>query len=144
MPREYLDKVVQAGQRVNPLLAWMEMEAVSVSEREALFRLPGRPGFIQGAGVVAGGIQATLLDEAMAHVVLANLKPGEATATVDLHVRYLRPVARGAMLCRAEVVRKGRTVIVVRAELSTEDGEVASLGTASFLVKKLDAEGGGG
>ena len=42
---------------------------------------------------------------------------GEAVATADLHVNYLRPVSRGeAYEIRAHVEKQGRRLIFMRAE----------------------------
>ena len=60
-----------------------------------VLRLACKPEFVQGAGAVAGGVVAALADEAMAHVVLANLAEGQKTATIEMTVRYFRPVLTG-------------------------------------------------
>ena len=54
--KEYLNKVRKPNQTVNPLFAFLGVEVESISAGKAVIRLPLRKEFLQGAGVVAGGI----------------------------------------------------------------------------------------
>ena len=134
MPKAYLEAVRQPDQSVNPLFAFLGL-AVDVFEPDrAVLRLDCRPELIQGARLVAGGILAALLDESMAHAVLAGNGPGQKTTTVDLSVSYLRPVrADDCLVCEAVVRKRGNRVIFVEACARVAAKEVARA-TASFLV----------
>ncbi len=96
------------------------------------------------AGVIHGGIQAAILDEAIGFAVHAysesqgeNHKPGEAewqrVVTVEFDLRYRRPAPTGVELgVRAEVVRvSGRDYLAV-AELLGENDEVLTSATAKW------------
>ncbi|WP_316896306.1 PaaI family thioesterase [Pseudodesulfovibrio indicus] len=134
MPKDYLDAVRQEGQTVNPLFAFLGLAVETIEPDRAVLRLPFRPELIQGGGVVAGGILAALLDETMAHAVLAGNKPGHQTTTVSLSVNYLRPARRGQDLtCEARVVKRGGRVLFLEAEVRSGDAEAARA-TASFLL----------
>jgi uncharacterized protein (TIGR00369 family) len=134
MPKEYLEKVRQAGQTVNPLFAFLGVEAEEIAPDRAVLRLRVKPELIQGAGMAAGGVLATLLDEAMAHAVLAGNRPGGLTTTVDMNVSYLRPVNRGATLvCEARVTKRGSRVVFAEGVLRS-DGFEAARSTATFLL----------
>ena len=74
MLNEYFKALQERGQGVNPLFAHLGATLDSVSREEVRLCLPVSKYLLQGAGVVAGGILATMADEAMAHVVMANLK----------------------------------------------------------------------
>ena len=134
MPQNYLDAVSRQGQTVNNLFAFLGVEVDRIEPDRAVLRLPFRPELTQGAGVVAGGILATLLDETMAHAVLGGNQPGQRTTTVDLNVSYLRAVKPGSDLtCEARVVKRGGRVLFVEASVSSDGREVARA-TASFLL----------
>lgn len=133
MPKEYLEAVSQPDQTVNPLFAFLGMEVESIEPDTATLRLPFKKELIQGAGLVAGGILATLLDETMAHAVLGGNAPGQRTTTVEMSVSYLRPVANGDdLICSAKVVKRGRRVIFVEAEIRAGNRECARA-TGTFL-----------
>lgn len=121
------------------------------------------PGLDGHAAVLHGGIVATLLDEAMGVLLNVNeerdhvrdvgmgKKDGEshewlASFTVDLKIRYLKPVSTpGAVVARAEWVRReGRkvwlraTIGQVRGEGQTDEvEEVCAVGDALFVEPRL-------
>ncbi|MBN2139866.1 MAG: PaaI family thioesterase [Desulfovibrionaceae bacterium] len=131
---DYLKLVQEPGQTVNPLFAFLGVRVEEISGQRAVLRLDLKPEFVQGAGKVAGGIVATLLDEAMAHAVMASLEPGQATATTGLNVRYFRPADKGQGLrAEARLARRGRRLAFVEAEASI-DGQVVAKADAQFLV----------
>ena len=83
------------------------------------------------AGVLHGGVIATLLDEAMAHAALSLV--GRA-ATAELSLQFLKPVMTGRELeVRAEVREQKRRILFVGAEL-IQDGELRARGEGKFLV----------
>lgn len=134
MPNEYLENVQKEGQKVNPLFAFFGVEVEEIAPDRAVLHLPVKSELIQGAGFAAGGILATLLDETMAHAVLAGNRPGELTTTVNMNVTYLRPVNKGAnLVCQASVTKRGGRVVFAEAVLRS-DGFEAARATASFLI----------
>ncbi len=136
MPQIYLSEVQKPGQVVNPLFTFLGVEIVEISAAQAVLRLPFRPELIQGAGVVAGGVMAALADEAMAHVVLANLSEGRQTATIDLSMRYFRPVRQGGLTATARLVNAGRRILSVEAVLLDDrQRQVAKAGGSFFVIE---------
>lgn len=134
MPQNYLDQVQEINQSVNPLFAFLGVEVVEISMDRAVLRLPIKPELIQGGGVAAGGILATLLDEAMAHAVLSGNDKGKFATTVNMNVNYFRPVYKHAdLICEARVTKRGKRVVFVEA-IATNNGHEAACATASFLV----------
>jgi len=132
--QEYLKKVQLPDQNVNPLFAGLGIIVKKISPDTVVLRLPFRPDFIQGGRMIAGGIMATLADEAMAHAALANLKPGETTATIEMNIRYLKGCAAGDITATASVIKKGRQVINLQAEITNADNQSIAQAGASFMV----------
>ena len=77
----------------------------------------------QNHGVAHGGSIAALIDSAMAIAIMPLLAENERTTTVDLTIHYLRPLTEGTARASARVVRAGRRVITVSAELFDEQGK---------------------
>jgi uncharacterized protein (TIGR00369 family) len=132
--------VQQPGQAVNPLFARLGVEVLRLEEDGVELALPLAPDLVQGAGVVAGGIVATLLDEAMAHAVMAGLPDAASTATAEMSVRYLRPVpAPGEgeaprLMARARALHRGRRVVTAEAEAFQDPDRLNAVAQATFLV----------
>lgn len=134
MVKEYLQKLREPGQTVNPLFTFLGLEVIEIEPERAVLRLPGQPGFVQGAGATAGGILSTLLDEAMAHAVLGGNPEGKRVVTVDMNVRFLRGVpAEADLLCEAKVVKRGSRVVFTEGVI-THNGDEAARASASFMI----------
>ncbi|MGN6474125.1 MAG: PaaI family thioesterase [Mycobacteriales bacterium] len=88
-------------------------------------------------GMVHGGVAATLLDTVLGCAVHTKLPAGTGYTTLDLQVRYLRPVTvrTGTVLATGTVVHLGRRTATAQAELVAEDtGSLLATATSSLLV----------
>lgn len=90
--------------------------------------------WLNGGGVIQGGITAGVLDFAMAFVVLAKLGSNQALATTNLDVNYLRPAFPGIYECVGEIVSVGRTVAFLKAELFSADGKCVGTATSTGMI----------
>lgn len=89
------------------------------------------------AGHIHGGLIATIIDTVMGWAVASAIEADERPATVDLHVRYIRPMVEGTLTTTAEVVHKGRTFTQTQAEAYRDDGKIIATADASFVVRKI-------
>ena len=134
MPQCYLDAVRQIDQTVNPLFCFLKARLTLADHGKASIVMPVGPHLRQGGGNVAGGILATMADEAMAHVVMANLKAGAKTATIEMNMRYLRSAREGTLFAVGRIARQGRTIITTESEVLDQDNNLLALAGASFIV----------
>ncbi len=131
----YIQNVVKDDQKVNNLFNTLGIKVEKISPEETVLRLPVSYALIQGAGLVGGGVLATMADEAMAHCVLAGLKEGQRTATIEMNIRYLRAISEGEIISTARILRKGRTIITTEATVSNaENKTVLAVAGASFWI----------
>lgn len=134
MPHKYLELVAKPDQDVNPLFSFLGIEIVELVTDCASLQLTIKPELIQGAGQAAGGVIATLLDEAMAHAVLSGNKPGQFTSTVSMNVSYYRAVKKNdTLLCTATVTKRGQRMVFTEATVTADSTPVAHA-TASFMM----------
>ncbi|CCH49579.1 PaaI family thioesterase [Pseudodesulfovibrio piezophilus] len=134
MPTPYLEQVRKKDQQVNPLFLSHGIEVESIAVDRAVLRLEVTSGLIQGGGVVAGGIVASLLDGAMAHAVLGGNKQGEVASTIDMNVCFYHPVLNGECItCEGWVDKRGSRIVFAGAVALVEGREVAKA-TASFMI----------
>jgi len=85
-------------------------------------------------GVIHGGIIATLLDEAMAKVILSK---GLIAVTADMNIRYRKslPVGQKVKVSGEITMMKSRT-IHTKSLISDEQDNVYAEGTAVYIVVK--------
>jgi len=87
-------------------------------------------------GTVHGGVISTLLDTAAACSVHSTLAAGEAYASLDLTVKFLRPVTvdSGRLTATGSVIQRGRRTALAQAQLTDEAGKVVAHATSSCMV----------
>jgi uncharacterized protein (TIGR00369 family) len=132
--KNHLNKVNKSSWTDNPLFQYLGIIPEHISAEKAILRLPIKYEFNQDAGVVAGGILATIADEAMAHVVLANLKEDQSTATIEMNIRYLRSIKEGEINAEGRIIKKGRRIITVAAEVRDGKNSLLANAGASFII----------
>jgi uncharacterized protein (TIGR00369 family) len=115
-----------------PFARLVGMELAELRMDEAVVRIAMRDDFRQLNGVLHGGVTATLIDTAMAFAIRTRLDREDRTATIDLTVHYLRPHVEGVMLCTAKVVRAGKRIFTVSAEVHNEDGTLIATGLSTY------------
>lgn len=137
MPSEYLSAVRRQDQTVNRLFAFLGATLVRAEFGKAIVSAPIRPEFSQGGGMVAGGILATLADEAMAHAVLSALPEGKAAVTAEMNIRYLRglkPDESGEVRAEAGVVKAGQSLFVLDCRIRDSKDRLLATAGATFYV----------
>jgi len=92
-------------------------------------------------GGVHGGVISTLLDTAAACAVHTTLAVGELYTSVDLTVKFLRPVTVDSGLLTGEgtVIQRGRRTALAQAQLADEAGKLVAHATSTCL--SVAAEG---
>lgn len=87
-------------------------------------------------GSVHGGVLSSLLDTAAACAVHSTLAPGEGYTSLDLNVKFLRPVTldSGLLTCEGTVIQRGRRTALAQAEVKDEAGKLVAHATSSCMI----------
>jgi uncharacterized protein (TIGR00369 family) len=87
-------------------------------------------------GSVHGGVISTLLDTAAGCSVHSTLVPGERYTSLDLTVKFLRPVSvdSGRLRCEGQVLQRGRRTALAQAQLFDSSGKLVAHATSSCLI----------
>ena len=93
-----------------------------------------RPEFTNPMGNVQGGFLAAMLDDTMGPALAATLKEGEFAPTLNLNVSFERAAKVGPLSGKGRVVKKGRDVCFLAAELY-QAGELVASATATALIR---------
>lgn len=119
-----------------PFLKHLGVEVESVGPGTATLLLPLREEIMRNDGIAHGGAAASVIDSAFAFAIIPLLAENERTVTIDLTIHYLRPLSGGTSRTIARVVRAGRRVITVSAELFDENGKLAATALSTYLRLK--------
>lgn len=115
-----------------PFAKLIGMKLVGLKPDEAVISIEMRDDLRQPSGVLHGGVTATLIDTAMAFAVRTRLEMTEATATIDLTVHYLRPHITGVFTCTAKIVRAGKRIFTVSADVVGAEGKLVATGLSTY------------
>jgi uncharacterized protein (TIGR00369 family) len=87
-------------------------------------------------GGVHGGVISTLLDTAAACAVHSTLEVGEFYTSVDLSVKFLRPVSveSGLLTCEGTILQRGRRTALAQASLYDERGKLVAHATSTCMI----------
>jgi len=120
-----------------PAAVTLGWELISVSPEEGTIEVAftATDAFLNPAGVVQGGFLAAMLDDTLGPALVAGLSPGDFAPTTDLHVQFLRPARPGRLIGRGRVVRRGRDVAFLAAELADERGTVVAVATSTVQIR---------
>jgi uncharacterized protein (TIGR00369 family) len=110
-----------------------ELLAVDAAAGTLEARYQGEDAFRNPAGTIQGGMLGAMLDDLAASLVDATLSAGEACATLNLNLSFLRPAKVGAIEGRSWLVKRGRDVCHAAAELS-QQGKLVATATATCRI----------
>ena len=130
----YLKKLA-AGEPVNnPFLTFMGMALEELREGYARFSMAIRPEFIQGAGIMQGGLSVAFSSETVAHAVMTTLKPGENVTTLELKNNFLSQAGSGRLTAEATVFKRGRRIVVADCLVRDDQGRDISRSSSTLMV----------
>jgi uncharacterized protein (TIGR00369 family) len=90
-------------------------------------------------GIVHGGISAALLDETIGRAIMAFYDQNSFGVTVDLQVRYRKPVPLGVELkVVGRITQEGGRMFEGSGELYLPNGEIAVSATGKFLKRQVE------
>ena len=74
-----------------------------------------RPNHLQHSGVVHAGVQATMADHTAGAAAATLVAPNTNVLTIEFKINLLRAARGEKLLCRAQVLKSGRTITVVES-----------------------------
>jgi uncharacterized protein (TIGR00369 family) len=105
--------------------------------------LPFRADMTQQDGFLHAGVITTVADSAAGYAAYTLMPAGSRVLSIEFKVNLLRPARGELFLARAEVIKAGRTLTVVRAdvfatrEISEKELVATMQGTMMCLRKRL-------
>src|SRR6476659_5416568 len=117
---------LKAVARKLPFVSLLGIELESAEPGSAVMSLAVRDELKRDNGVMHGGAIATLIDTCTAFAIIPLLAEGEHSVTVDLTICYLRPLTTATARASAKILRQGRRIIVLSAEVLDHEGNLAA------------------
>ena len=86
-------------------------------------------------GIVHGGVYCTMMDQVAGSAACTR---GSMCRTVNCEVRFLAAAQGAHLTSRAEAVRMGRSIAVIRAWVEDTEGTVCAEGIYTFRLKPME------
>jgi acyl-CoA thioesterase len=126
------EKIIRDVFESAPFLRFIGMELIELGEGEATVGLKMREELQQPHELMHGGVIASLIDTATAFANVTTFKEGEKAVTIDLNVHFLRPVSEGEITCIAKIVKAGRRISTISAEVFNEDKKIIATALSTY------------
>ncbi len=137
-------RALQAGELPPPGVALtLGLRPVAFEEGRATFALAPDERHTNPLGGVHGGILATMLDSAMGCAVHTTLPAGASYATLDLDVKFVRPVApgQGELVAEGAVLHVGRRTATAEGRVVDAAGRLHAHATTTCLISRPERAG---
>jgi uncharacterized protein (TIGR00369 family) len=121
-----------------PIADVLGFEIREIGEGAVTFAYTPSLEHYNGMGLVHGGLAATLLDTAMGCAVQTLLPKGTSLSTLDINVRYVRPlsVRTGVVFATGTTVHRGRRTATAEGRIvEGTTGRVLATATTTVLLQ---------
>ena len=110
---------------------------LDTSEQSVTMEFTSADEHCHSGNIVQGGFVAGMLDNAMSVAVLLAGEQLFSPATLELKVTYLKPASQGINIAKGWIVRMGKSIVFLEAELHNGQGELIAKAssTARLLLK---------
>lgn len=134
---EFMRAIKRGDLPVPPIAGLLGFDIREIGPGRVSFEMTPKLEHYNPIGTVHGGVAATLLDTALGCAVQTLLPKGEGYTTLDLSVRYLRPITveTGPVVATGEVLHRGRRTATAEGQIVAADtGKVLATATSTLLL----------
>jgi uncharacterized protein (TIGR00369 family) len=126
-PNPQFELVVRDSFARQGLMATIGAELTRVVPGEVTIELPFRDGLAQQNGFLHAGIVTAIADTACGYAALTLMPAGKEVLSVEFKLNLLAPAVGERFTAAATVLRAGRTLTVVRADVHAGAKLVATM-----------------
>ncbi|QLQ35219.1 PaaI family thioesterase [Micromonospora robiginosa] len=119
-----------------PITNLIDIARMEADEGRVVVELLPQEFHYNPLGTVHGGVLSTLLDTAAGCAVHTTLPAGVGYTSLDLNVKFLRPVtvASGTLRCEGTVLQRGRRTALAEARLTDPANRLVAHATSTCLL----------
>jgi uncharacterized protein (TIGR00369 family) len=139
---ELARRLVRGEEAPPPVARLIGFKPTRIENGEAVFELEADGRHTNPMGTLHGGILCDLTDAAMGMAFASTLARGESFTTLELKINFLKPVWKSRLTATARVVKRGKTVGMVDADVTDEAGELVARASSTCMVLRGDAAQG--
>ena len=96
-----------------------------------------KPEFCNASGNIQGGFLTAMLDDCLGPAILVATNAKSFPSTINLNVQFLAPAKPGQIIGNGRIVKIGKTIGFVEAELEDANGNILARATASVRITAM-------
>jgi uncharacterized protein (TIGR00369 family) len=125
-----------------PVAKLIGFDFVSIDLGHSVFELNAGPQHANPMGTLHGGIVCDVADVALGTAMASTLEDDETFTTLDLTVKFLKPVWNARLRATAKVVKRTRSLGLIECEVTDAGGSlVARVYSTCMVLRGDDAKG---
>jgi len=125
-----------AGELPNPSMSiTVPMKITLIETNRVIMEAQGDERHLNPSNTIHGGFIATVLDSVMSASIRTILKAGEDLTTMEINVKYLKPVLPGVELfAEGRVINISNRIGTAEGTLKNDAGELLAFATTSCMI----------
>jgi uncharacterized protein (TIGR00369 family) len=136
--RELVEQIFRNAKFID----FLGIELVDVGAGWCETKLKATPEHQQQHGFLHAGVLMTMADHTSGGAAASTMPAGKDVITVENKISFLRPAAGSVLHCRAQVLRTGKNLAFVEAELAMErDHQRVMVAKASSTLAVIARKG---
>jgi uncharacterized protein (TIGR00369 family) len=139
---EHLKALVRGEGELPPIAQLIGFGIVSVDLGEAVFELEAGRKHANPLGTLHGGVLCDVADAAIGMAMATTLEDDESFTSLDLTVKFLKPVWNARLRASAQLVKRTRSLGLLECDVVDEGGSlVARVYSTCMVLRGEDAKG---
>ncbi|MFO1327881.1 MAG: PaaI family thioesterase [Rubrivivax sp.] len=133
-----LEARIRSGQALRESMGNFHITGWDAQRREVSGAFTVRREYCHSNGTIAqGGFITAWLDAAMAHAVIHDTEHAQTVYSLEIKVSFFEKVGPGEGRVTGRVIRRGRRVAFMEAELFNAAGQLAAQATSTGVLADL-------
>lgn len=120
--------------KMSPFVKLLGLEIEKLEQGVCFSRLRIKDTLLNKHSVVHGGVIYSMADISMGVAVYSTLKNKEETSTVEIKINYLKPAKTSILTCEARIVKKGKNIAVLEAEVRSGESDLIAKALGTFML----------
>jgi uncharacterized protein (TIGR00369 family) len=115
-------------------IAWVGYRVDEIDAGRLTSRLDVRPEHRQQDGFVHAGVLSAMADHTAGYAAFTLVPDDHRILTIEYKINFLRPALGPELVCRARVLRAGRSTLPCEADVFDRDGDREVLAARALLT----------
>ncbi len=139
---EELQRLARDKTGAPPIAQLIGFDAVEMDLGRSVFEMEASSRHANPMGTLHGGVICDLSDAAMGTAMASTLEDDETFTTLDLSVKFFKPIWNARLRASAHVVKRTRTLGLIECEVEDDKGSlVAKVYSTCMVLRGQEAKG---